>query len=412
MPNPLSGDNPPHFLVSRAKPFPGESFQDSAFGTRLTRVTSKAGVRHEYSRFDAFNKDKSMILLVFPATGEWKVFRTNAVPYDADSNLVTTLASLEEPRWDPQDPNILWGSREFSVIALNVSNGEETIVKDFSSDEVIGPIIRNEPDLYHITMNSEGESSLDKRFWAFFLQGTADDYRPRYAFTWDKELDAVEGVYKISPEEADIDWIGMSPFGNYVLIGGLDSNGGNLSGLTMADRKLSRFHKLDSATAHADVGVDVEGREVIVMQDTKTDYVDLIPISWTTTPVDDTGNYEGTGRTPLVRLYYDSASDHGLSSGIHVSCNAPGYCVISTHMEPNTPEKNWLDGSIVLVKLNATMPQAFYVAKVGGACADYWEETHATISSDGKKILWATNWNEGVGAENAASVFEVEASIC
>ncbi len=48
------------------------------------------------------------------------------------------------------------------------------------------------------------------------------------------------GLYEVQPEESDIDWLGMSPLGNWVLIGGMEGNEGNLVGLTLADRRLER----------------------------------------------------------------------------------------------------------------------------------------------------------------------------
>ena len=81
----------------------------------------------------------------------------------------------------------------------------------------------------------------------------------------------------------------MSPLGNWVLVGGDSYNGGNLVGLTMANKELTQFHRLDYATAHSDVGLDVNGAEVIVMQNVRTDYIDLIPIDWNTQPILEVG---------------------------------------------------------------------------------------------------------------------------
>jgi hypothetical protein len=180
-----------------------------------------------------------------------------------------------------------------------------------------------------------------------------------------------------------------------------DWNGGNLTGLTMANKELTQFHRLDYATAHSDVGLDVNGAEVIVMQNVRTDYIDLIPIAWNTQPILEVGgSYEGTNRTPLVRLFYSSEAPNALATaGIHISCNAPGYCVISTHQEPGVEERNWLDRTNLLVKLDQNNPRSFYLSKVYSTYESYWEEPHATISNDGSKIVWASNWNQSVGKE-------------
>jgi hypothetical protein len=405
VPDPLANVNPVYPLVEKEMPAIGESFMDLRFGTILTRVTKTDGIkgRHEYARFDPFNSDQSMIIL--NPQDLWIVYRTESRPYNQSANLVLALNQdpiyLEEPRWDPLNPNLIWGVYEFSIKTIQVLTGEVTTVKDFSQDPVVGPVIANE-HVYRITMKDEGESSVDKRYWAFFLQGDdREDYNQRFIFSWDKNTDTVLGVYEIPENEINLDWVGMSPLGNYVLIGGDYDNGTNLSGLTMANRELTRFHRLDYATGHSDVGLDSEGGEVIVMQNIKTDHVDLIPIDWNTKPIlEDNGGYEGTNRTPLVRLYYASEDPNGLATGgIHVSCNTPGYCVVSTHQEQGMPERNWLDRTNILVKLDRDHPRAFYLSKVYNTWSSYWEETHAAITNDGSKVVWASNWGRNIGQD-------------
>ncbi|MBI4773407.1 MAG: hypothetical protein HY788_04365 [Deltaproteobacteria bacterium] len=387
VPDPLSGSNPEYPLVSTSVPDLGAPFQDPHFHTTLTRVTGGGFLRHEYSRFDPFNTDQSRILLLNIESG-FAVYKGEALPYELESNRVMAMLDLAEPRWDPRDPDLIWGFREFSIMTVNVQTGSATMVKNFKNDSKIGSIIAAETDLFRIATRDEGESSCDKRYWALAFQGSDLDYALRYLFTWDRQQDQVLGLYSISAEEREIDWVGMSCLGGFVLIGGDPLNGGNLTGLTMANRELDRFHRLDYGTAHSDVALDADGKEVIVMQNVRTDYVDLIPIDWTTLPILNAGeNCEGTNRTPLIRLYYASDNPDSFGSGIHISCNTPGYCVISTYIGPGEPERNWLDRTNVLVELNRNDPNVFYLSKVHNTTQEYWEETHATITNDGSKVL-------------------------
>lgn len=281
---------------------------------------------------------------------------------------------------------------------MNVRNAMISMVKDFAGDPTLGPIISAHPDLYRVTTGNEGESSADKRYWALGLQGSADDYRLQYLLCWDRQLDQVVGVLPLSRDEAAlIDWVGMSPLGNWVLIGG-DAGSGRTAGLIMADRQLTNFHQLAAATAHSDIGLDSQGREVIVMQNTATDSIDLIPIAPDTVPVTDAGGYGASSILPLIRLSYAS-DDNGLQGGVHISCNCKGYCVVSTYTAPDLPEQNWLDRTIVLARLDRSRPSVWYLAKVHNTTGAYWEETQATISSNGKKVVWASNWGASVGME-------------
>jgi hypothetical protein len=323
VPDPLSGDNPTYKLSAQNVPAPGAAVVDVPFGTTQTRVAQTPGLRHEYSRHDPFNRDQSLILLLHVSDGEQRIYRTQSLPYDQADNLVRT-ANLEEPRWDPNDVNLLWGTQGFRILTLNVQTGDTATIKDFAQDATIGPIVAANPDLYRITMRDEGETSSDKRYWAFILQGSRDDYRPRYIFCWDRQTDQVLGLYTVSASQADIDWVGMSPLGTSVLIGGSHANTGDLAGLVMANCQLTTFHRLDFATAHADVGLDSQGNEVIVMQNVRTDYVDLIPLSADTKPILEAGgSYAGTNRVPLIRLYYVSDSPIACHSGVHISYETP-----------------------------------------------------------------------------------------
>jgi hypothetical protein len=404
VPNPLSGDNPTYLLIPRKMPDPGDSWTDSRFGTIQTRITQTTTLAHEYSRFDPFNYNQSMILLVDIITASWYVYGTTAAPYDKPANLVQTINNLTEMRWDPQDPNILWGFRDFRIIKLKVTTGEETLVKDFTTDATIAPILEANPLIYRITCMDEGESSRDKRFWALALQNGDDPVHPewsyvyKYLFTWDRLQNQVLGTYQLSLAQGqNVDWVGMSTLGNWVLIGG-DSAGGVPPnwGLMMASKDFSVIHQLSPDTAHSDVGLEVQGNEVIVMQNNRTDYVDLIPLDLGARPVNTLEDYTNNVIKPIVRLYYNSSSPVGLNSGVHISCNYPGYCLISTNIAPNLPDQNWLDRCNILVKLDRNQPRAVYLAKIYNTTQQYWEETHGTISNNGAKIVWVDNWGQSV----------------
>jgi hypothetical protein len=382
--DPLSGANPTYPLIPMPPPAAGDSFWEPRFGTRQVRATSVDGIhgRHEYSRFDPFNSDRGLVLL--DPGDPWRVYRTNSPPYNQPANLIRQV-DLGEPRWDTSDPDILWGFRDFSIVTVNVTNGQEATVKDFTSDPVLGPIIVSSP-VYRITMKDEGESSRDKRYWAFMLQGDASaGYEPLYLFTYDRALDTVAGVLYLPPGQREIDWVGMSVLGGYVVILGYNGSG-PIQGLASASRDFSWIKTVRPSIGHADVGIDMLGREVVVGQNAGNDYVELVPLDTAAQAV------------PVVRLYYASGPQ-GLQSGIHVSCNADSFALISTTIGPGDPEQNWLDRSIILVRLDPSRPRAFYLSKLYNTTQEYWEETHGTISNDGSLVVWADNWGQQVGQE-------------
>ncbi|NDL67797.1 hypothetical protein [Anaerotalea alkaliphila] len=406
VPDPQSEDNPRFPEQETSVPAVGDRICDAALGTCFTRVTESAVIRHEYARFDPFNADKSLVVLRQIHEGSFDICRT-AIPYDAPANLVARL-DMEEPRWHREDPDLILGLNGFRIQQYNVKTGTTTLVKDFAGDPVIGPIISREPDLYRVTMKDEGESSWDGRWWALALQGSGDDYRLRYVFTWDRSADSIPGLLELRPDQSEIDWLGMSPKGSRVIIGSDSGNGAPLDGTVTANCELTEFHRINYDIAHADVGLDTGGNEVLVMQNSRTDYIDLLPIDPSTQPIMEPGDgYEGTGRVPLVRLYYDWSSPITFDGGVHISCNSPGWAVVSTYNAPGTPERNWLDRSIVLVRLDRNAPDVFYLAKTHNTTGEYWEETHATISNDGRTVLWAANFGVEPG-NNRISVLRLD----
>lgn len=269
-------------------------------------------------------------------------------------------------------------------------------------------------------MNNEGEASYDNKVWAFLAKEQGGSGRENIV-TWNNETQQVLGTYELTTREKNnIDWVGMSAKGNYVLVGGLDYAANeatqNITGLTMASTDLSRFHRLDYTTAHADVTLDSNGNEVVVMQNTRTDNIDLIPIDWETKaiteiPLSGEDAYAGTNRTALVDLNYDDHSDVGFNGGVHISGNFDGYVLISTTIDAGIAEENWLDRSIVLVKLDTENPEATLLSKIYNTTEAYWQETHGTISNDGTKVLWAANWdNVGDGGDFDNFLLELDIS--
>ncbi len=400
VPDPLSADNPRYPESAAEPPSPGESFSDPGLGASCTRVTGDSGMRHEYARFDPFNADKSLVVLFDFNNGAYGVYRTE-IPYDAPGNLLCRL-DMEEPRWDPEDPYTVTGLNGSQILRADVKTGDTAVVKDFALDPVIGPVIAAESDLYRVTTKGEGECSLDGRWWALALQGSEEDYGLQYLFTWDRDTDTVPGVFAVNEGAGGIDWVGMSPKGTWVVIGCEYDNAFPLTGTVIADREFSQFHRINYDVAHSDVGLDSAGHEVLVMQNTRTDHIDMILLDPSTRAItgSDDSSYGYSGHIPLVRLNYENGSPLAFSSGIHISCNAPGWALISAFTAPDAPEKNWLDKSIALVRLDPAAPEAFLIAKTHNLTGDYWEETHGTITRDGKTVLWTANFGRDPGAYN------------
>jgi hypothetical protein len=338
------------------------------------------------------------------------VYKTSPLPVDQSDNLVTAdTAHLGELRWDPEDPNLIWAldDENFSIVRFNPVTGVRTVAKDFRTDPVLRPVINSLPDLWRITTRDEGEASMDMRFWGLMIQGGVQyDYNNVVIFTYDRLADKVLGYYQFSATQGDaVNWAGMSSLGTWVVMGG-DVINGLGGGITIADKEFKQFYLIANVIGHCDVGLDTQGKEVLVGQNSRTDYIDLIPLDPSTKPVFNLEDYDNNNTIRLVRLFYASESPVGFHSGVHISCNYPGYAVISTYTANGVQEQNWLDRTVTLARLDLVKPRLFYLAKIYnttgqyGDSRDYWEETHASITRDGSRVVWSENWGQyGLAAD-------------
>ena len=160
VPQPLESKNPG--CVEPALPLPeaGVPFRDPCGSTRLTQ--GDRGRRHPGpARILALRSLQSAtgrFILLLRATGDYAVYKTSADrPTTRLANRVFQTSGIEDPRWDNDDPALLWGLSGFRIVHDDVLSGKRTVVKDFAVDPRIAPILAAESDLYRITMRQEGE---------------------------------------------------------------------------------------------------------------------------------------------------------------------------------------------------------------------------------------------------------------
>ena len=102
------------------------------------------------------------------------------------------------------------------------------------------------------------------------------------------------------------------------------------------------------------------------MQNSRTDFVDLLPLDEKTLPY--TGSWRQLCRnksraadSPALRF---GGRLSGFRSGVHISCNASGWAVISTYTEPDARcETGWIARSSLYVSTRIG-PEAYYLAHV------------------------------------------------
>lgn len=165
----------PHFVLGTdfyapadvSLPQKGAVLSDPNFYTTLVRITdqtdgySGAGIENEYARADPENSEGTQIILR-GNDGEWYLYDT--ATFQMKKHFISLVDGVEpEPRWDAANPNVLYYLYETELRTYNIDTDVSTVVHDFKAEF---------PSAEYITTGSEGDASLDRRFWSIIIEGS------------------------------------------------------------------------------------------------------------------------------------------------------------------------------------------------------------------------------------------------
>jgi hypothetical protein len=373
-----------HPVPEMNEPTPRQWFTDPTFGTCVVRVTDRAndlsagdtstGLVNEYARVQSFNADESR-LIGRGTEGTWYL-------YDAQT-LGPPLAELPlavEPRWDAQDPNLIYYSDETRLMSYDVQTEEHTLIHEFA-DDFPGQ------SLAAVWTRHEGRPSRDSRYWG--LMAVDQNWEAVAFLVYDRQTDQatirdMRGV----PAMADgIDHVTISPLGTYLLAsfdrycqsGELGSDA-DPCGLMVYNRDLTNGRGLLRTIGHYDPALDAQGREVVIYQDIDTDQISMLDL--------------GSGAvTPLWEIDFSHTA-----IGLHFSGLAyerPGWAVVSTHDNVGSTF-TWMDDQVFAVELESggrVVRLAHTHSLVNDELEpDYWAEPHASVNSDLTRVVFTTDW--------------------
>ncbi|MFN2145362.1 MAG: hypothetical protein ACK2T7_08400 [Anaerolineales bacterium] len=363
------------------EPAPRTAFIDPVFGTCIIRVTDRQddignlsdpslGLKNEYARVQSFNADGSL-LIVRSIESFWYL-------YDANSLLpLGELPVSIEPRWDSQNPYLLYYTDETRLMSYDIGSGEIEELRDFS-DDFPGT------DLTAVWTRYEGSPSYDTRYWGLIAQDS--DWEPTAFLIYDREEDTL--VTREIPRGVSIDNVTISPLGNYLLAsfddycehGQLGSDA-DPCGLMVYDHDLENGRGLLRIIGHYDTALDQNNREVILYQDIDTDTISMLDL--------DSGEV-----TSLLPIDFSHSA-----IGLHFSGRAsekPGWGLVSTYNGGYPTDSTWMDNSIFAIELKANgrvvrlaHTHSLYNEDVE---KDYWAEPHASTNQDLTKIVFTSNW--------------------
>jgi hypothetical protein len=358
-------------------------FADPAFGTCLARVTDRArdlppedastGMANEYSRVQSFNADGSRLLLR-STDGAWYL-------YDAQTlQPVGPLPVAAEPRWDAEDPNLLYFSDGTQLLSLDVTGGEAALVHDFAAD-------LSGQQLSAVWTRYEGRPSRDTRYWGLMAEDA--DWLPVAFVVYDRHTDqaTVRDMRDVPGMEEDVDHVTMSPLGTYLLASfdraceqGTLGDDAHPCGLMVYDRDLANGRSLLRIVGHYDVALDAEGREVVIYQDIDADQISILDL-------------ETGAVTPLWDIDFSHTGIGFHFSGL--AYDRPGWAVVSTH-DDDPATYTWLDDQVLAVELKAG-GRVVRLAHTRSVVSDeqeldYFAEPHASTNADLTRVLFTTDW--------------------
>jgi hypothetical protein len=356
-------------------PHKGATFIEPNFHTTLVRITDKtdgysgAGIQNEYARTDPENSDGTLVILR-GNDGEWYLYDT--ANFQMKKHFTSLINSIEpEPHWDVSNPNIFYYLYLTELRTYNIDTDASATVHDFKTEF---------PSSTYVTTRVEGDASLNQRFWSFMILDS--EYNLISAIVFDKESNSIVGQKTDFPDE--LDWISMDISGSHCVVG-YDTHIAQVF-----PRDFSAVTDLPSgANGHMDLALTSDGKDVVVYQNTQTDWIAMADL--------DTGT-----ETPLVFIPFEINNDIGL----HFSGNCvekPGWVLVSTYgakYPPPNRNHSWMDTQLFMVELNQD-PAVWRIAHTQCYTEEeytgednYFAEAFATINKAGSRIYFGSNWGD------------------
>ncbi len=385
----------PVFQPSMAKPAAGVVFADPKFGTEVRRLTDArsagiASIVPQYSKRQAWNSDQSRLLL-FTGDGTARLY---------DGTTYTFLKTLdavggEDVFWHPTDPSLIYYSAD--NVLYSYDTGTETSAPVHTFDGYTWANTRG-----------EGNMSLDGRYYAFVGQTYDTDTHFKDIVVYDLLLDSVISKMALPSTLSDFDWVSISPLGNYIVVDYATMDTGRYQGIEVYDRNLNFIWQKGLGAGHSDLGIDAQGNEVLVM-----DYYD----SDLNCGIVKKLNLADGSSTDLIQVsvYFD----------MHISCRNESrreWCFISTFDAEgrlSDDSLSWfpfedevfalkMDGSGDVQRIAHHHSRRFSPSTPDRDNSNYWAEPHATVSRDGMRMIFGSNWREDVASDSSVDAYVVD----
>lgn len=368
----------------------GTPFTDPIFGTTLRRASdaSENGSfgTHIYSQLQAFSADSAYAL--FFENDNYIVRRVD------DLSRVEGLdtSGWNVPRWQPAQPH---------TIVHYDSDADTTLrVRYTHVDTLDTTTVFTFPSRYDRIENNQSfdELSEDGRWMAGMASLSNGDQAIFALDLEDLELAAqftiselYAGPCEPDPEWGEVgpDWIGVSPLGNYLVVQWQRDGTSRCSGLETFDLQSGEFvGRVYDGHQHGDLGV---------LPDDETEFFMTFELYHPSGNLS-LGVRELPGNATVSEPAYVQVLDWG--NGAHISCQGPpGVCLVTAGTWDGNGWSNF-EGELFLQYTDGRVRR---LAHHRSSSCGYWVQPRASLSRDGRYVVFASDWKHGTGSDSCGA---------
>lgn len=368
-------------------------FGDSITLTRITnaRYDGKSGYFPDYSKRQAWNANETKLMLR-SGNGAVNIF-------DAQTHqfllAFPDIEGVEDIFWHPTDPQTLYYFLGNELFSKNVQTSQSTSLHTFSSYAAV-------------YCHGEGNLSNDGHYVALCAHDGNDN--PVDFLVYDLSSQAVVSTLPLNGNVSWIDWISISPLGNYVIVDYATDVNAPYNGVEVYDRNFNFLWRKPLGAGHSDYGLDANGAEVLIMDvydpDSNVTYINKYVLS--------TGN---STRLLGISPEFD----------LHESCRAtdrPGWVYVSTfdYVGRLTDDSlSWMpfedevfalkmDGSGDVERYAHHRSRRFSPTTPDSDHSFYFAEPHATPNRSGAKVLFGSNWRINLAQDTSVNAYVIDLS--
>ncbi len=378
-----------------AKPSPSAPYVDPAYSTAVYRATNASDgsggrMRHNYSRRQAFNADRSCYLAM-DAAGYWHLYDGRTL------KRIKTLAGLAgdcEPLWHASDPSVIYHTSPNGGLVwwrFNVNTGKREVLFDFTGKTPW-------PQAKSFWTKSEGTMSADGLYLA--LMATTYDEASQTSkiyglVTLDlgkKKIVGTLDAENFPTPHAFPDHISTSASGKFAVPSWLrlDSNDPSKGGTWAYSLDFKSKRQLTAGSEHSDLAFGPNREDYLVYSDYGAGAIVAIDL------VD--------GRKHSLHSLYPAT---GESYAVHISGQCfgrPGWAVISTYADSADYAQTWPAPTLraeyrkvwlLELKPGGRKLNVAHIRAKESAEKDYFLEPQATASRDLTRIMFTSNLGGG-----------------